>query len=223
MHVVNLLRARASVSPAADHQDIEATDLKGSDFDKADCSYTDFVGAHMQNAINVNNACFAPPTPGIGGKWTIDGGADPTAKIHVRAAGRAIVGKATFMRKDKPDLDAVVSGRLDPIATAEARAILKEQSEEFAAEEGVDTKVPVHRGEGMPLARFRMEFLAASALDRDGLLEASGIAITDAISKGKSRQLLAYVGTVWLVGASATDGKKRYSLRGFVPLPPSLT
>ena len=193
--------------------DIEATDLQGSDFDKADCSYSDLVGAHFQGAINVDNACFAPPTPDIGGVWSVALDAEASAEIHVHTDGRAIVGKATFVCKGKPArVTAVVTGRLDRIDTAEARAVLQKQSHEFATEKGSETKVPVHRNYGMPLAKFRMEFLAASAYADGLLLEASGI-VKKATVKGKT--LLAYVGTVWLVGT--TDDRKMYCLRGFVP------
>ena len=213
------------LSTHSDQQDIEATDLQGSDFDKADCSYSDLVGAHFQGAINVDNACFAPPTPDIGGVWSVDLDTEASAEIHVHTEGRAIVGKASFVCKGKPArVNAVVTGRLDRIDTEEARVMLQKQSQEFATEEGSETKVPVHRGHGMPLAKFRMEFLAASAYADRLLLEASGIRGKHcdrgpATVNGKT--LLAYVGTVWLVGT--TDDRKIYCLRGFVPPPHTRT
>ena len=197
----------------SDCQDIEATDLQRSDFDKADCSYTDLDGAHMQDAINANNARFSPPAPDVAGWWSIDVDAETSAGIHVHTNGRAIVGKATFVvRKREASVDAVVSGRLDLIDTAEAREILRKQSDGFISK----TNDPVQRGLGMPVARFRMEFLAESD-NANALLKLSGFD-----SDVSTRTMLAYEGAVWLVDADAANDKKKYSLRGFVPHPPPL-
>ena len=204
IQIVNVTRLSRRLP---NNQDIEATDLQGSDFDKADCSYADLDGAHLQSAINVNKARFAPPTPDIGGLWSIGVDAKASAKIHVRMKGRAIDGKATFMRK-ATRVNTVVSGRLDPIDTADARKILQTQCSDFTSE----TNVPVQQGLGMPVARFRMEFLAEGTDDRHRLLGASGFS-----DVSKDNLLLAYVGAVWLV--DAVDGKKTYSLCGFVPTP----
>ena len=212
------------------HQDIEATDLQGSDFDKADCSYADLAGAHMQDAVNVNNACFAPPTPDVAGVWSIGVGAEASAKVHLRTEGRAIDGKATFFHKGElapvpgapVQVDAAVSGRLDRITTADARGILQAQSEKYAAKKGAEANVPVQRGLGMPVARFRMEFRAASG-NADKLLKAVGDVVASTPA-AKKKMLLAYVGTVWLVDTAGGKEEEAvrtcvYSLRGFVLSP----
>jgi len=207
------------------HQDIEATDLRGSDFDKADCSYADLAGAHMQDAVNVNNACFAPPTPDVAGVWSIGVGAEASAKVHLRTEGRAIDGKATFFRTGElapVQVDAAVSGRVDRITTADARRILQAQSEKYAAKKGAEANVPVQRGLGMPVARFRMEFRAASGHTDELLKAVRGVVASKPAAKG--RTLLAYVGTVWLVdkaGGEEEDAVRTcvYSLRGFVLSP----
>ena len=151
---------------------------------------------------------------GVAGWWSIEVDAEASVGIHVHTNGRAIVGKATFVRKRETSVDAVVSGRLDLIDTAEARDILRKQSTGFISK----TNVPVQRGLGMPVARFRMEFLAEKK-NANGLLKLSGFD-SDVTNDVSTRTMLAYEGAVWLVDVDADNGKKKYSLRGFVPLLP---